>query len=211
MTANQIAYSKVAEENRHNLVYEEETQRHNKQQEAIGWQQAAAQTRSAEASYLGAQASGRAADASMAHAGAAYAAAAASNLSAQASIFNAQALAQHYERQDAIQAEYNEGIIGIREKEAATARYQAVSQNLIGMRNSTSQALSVQEQSRHNKVGESISQGQLNESVRHNKRVEDISGATTTSQNVKNYASSFRDVMSGVTSTLSTLKIGGLK
>lgn len=48
MTANQISYWNLAELKRHNLMTEGETSRHNVQQEAIGFEQAAASTSQAQ-------------------------------------------------------------------------------------------------------------------------------------------------------------------
>lgn len=180
MTANQIAYSKVLEDTRHNKQYEYETARHNTQLEGIGWQQAAAASKSA--------------DAAMAHAGAAYLGAQASMYGAQASMYSAQAAEAHYERQDQIQREYNLGALDIQQQQATTQRLGTVAQNVIGMFNAQT-----------NRTQASIASARQQEEVRHNRTTEGQRQQQIGFENFATGARGFKDVVSGVAQGLNSV------
>lgn len=180
MTANQIAYSNVVETRRHNKVYEYETARHNTQLEGIGWQQAAAATKSA--------------DAAMAHAGAAYLGAQASMYGAAASMYSAQAAEQHYQRQDMMQLEYNQAMIGARQTELGTQRMGVVGQNVIGMFNAIT-----------NRTQASIAQSRQAEDVRHNLVTEGQTQSRIGAENFRDIASGVGTIARGIASGLNSV------
>lgn len=169
MTANQIAYSKVVEDRRHNKVYEYETARHNTELEGIGWQQAAAASRSA--------------DAAMAHAGAAYLGAQASMYGAQASMLAAQETAAHYQRQDTLTQEWNAGMLAVNQQNANTQRLGTVGQNVIGFFNAAT-----------NRKQSNTASAQQQETARHNKVSEGLELSQVGARNFSNIARGVRDI-----------------
>lgn len=147
MTANQIAYSKVVEDRRHNKVFEGETYRHNVETEGIGWQQAAAALTSARAAMVSAGAQ---------------------QLGAQASILGAQTRQQelqetkrHNSAQESLTSIYNRGMLAQGWTNQGVQAYNAAMNGMVGLRNAATRRAELVESTRHNIATEGIALDRL--------------------------------------------------
>lgn len=205
MTANQIAYGNLVETSRHNLAFEKETERHNKEQEAIGWQQAAASMLGAQAAMSQAEAAHRMVDVNILNAQAAMRHADAAIIGANAQMYSAAAMNRHYVRSDAIQAEYYSGLIGVQTRANAIQEARVFGQNVqsIGstLISGVDSFLNYRQQNetrRHNQMTEVIGFLNVGETGRHNRADEAIRESMAGGSMARDYTQAFRNVVGGV-------------
>lgn len=220
MTANQIAYGQLVETTRHNTVFEKETERHNREQEAIGYQQAAASMLGAQAAMSQAEAAHRGVDAQILSATAALRHADAAIIGANAQMFSASAMNQHYLRSDAIQAEYYSGLIGVQTQANAIQGARVFGQNVQSIGSTLISGVQTfidyrrqNESERHNRQTEILGFLNLGETGRHNRADEDIRESLAAGSLARDYSQAFSNVGNTILRGVSTIQqfVGGKK